>query len=155
MIGQGQARVVDSEFKAERSWMADERSQKIHQFLDCRPARCGRIHGRHDGRVDNVGIQVNPKPTQFLARSGGCEPFEGCRRNLGHAAITEHSTGNVENRRRGKRRMTVPWLGSVAATDQNDILAPCTRGSLPESRAKGVSPRPTARARHMLATEPV
>ncbi len=46
----------------------------------------------------------------------------GCR-NVDHATITERSTGNVENRRRGKRRMTVPWFGSVAATDQNDILA--------------------------------
>ena len=47
--------------------MADERSQKIRQFLDCRSARFGRIHGRHESWVDDIGIHVNPKTMRFLA----------------------------------------------------------------------------------------
>jgi hypothetical protein len=38
--------------------VADERNQEIRQLHDCRAARFGRIHGCHDGRVDDIGVQV-------------------------------------------------------------------------------------------------
>jgi hypothetical protein len=52
--------------------MADERSQETHEFLDCGPAGCGRI--RHDGGVDDIGIQVNPKPTRFVPHAALRDP---------------------------------------------------------------------------------
>ena len=54
--------------------MADERSQETHEFLDCGPAGCGRIHCRHDGGVDDIGIQVNPKPTRFVPHAALRDP---------------------------------------------------------------------------------